>query len=538
MTAISINAKSHPMNIIDVEVFNKLFASIAEEMGIVLARSAFSPNIKERRDFSCAIFDRKGELVAQAAHIPVHLGAMPRTLYHILEDHKLGPGDIVITNDPFKGGSHLPDITLAEAICDEKGSPLFFVVNRAHHADVGGKTPGSMGLSTNLADEGVLIPPTLLHAKGIQQPFYHQFLAQVRNPAEREGDLRAQLAALSRGSQRIRELTNKHSATKLFTIIDQLKDYAERLMRNTINTLKNGTYHFTDYLDDDGIHPSPLPITLRLTIDKDSVTADFSASANQVQSPLNTVAPVTLSATIYAFQCLMGEGFPINHGSYRPIKLITRKGSIVDARPPAPVAAGNVETSQRLVDVLFGALAQAAPTRIPAASCGSMNNVAIGGKHPGSGHYTYYETIGGGMGARPGSDGLHGIHTHMTNTMNTPVEALEHAYPLQVKRYGLAHFSGGNGKRRGGDGIVRSYRFLAEAEVSLLTERRRLHPYGLSGGEAGQRGKNELVRGKKRKKLPGKINLLAQAGDILIIRTPGGGGWGKASQDLDADPEE
>ncbi|MDH3394293.1 MAG: hydantoinase B/oxoprolinase family protein, partial [Desulfobulbaceae bacterium] len=291
--------------------------------------------------------------------------------------------------------------------------------------------------------------------------------------------------------------------------------------------LQDGSYQFTDYLDDDGINRTPLPISLRLTINKDQVTADFSASADQIRTPLNTVEPVTLSATIYAFQCLMGEGFPINQGSYRPINLITRIGSIVDATPPAPVAAGNVETSQRLVDVLFGALACAAPERIPAASCGSMNNVAIGGDDDASGHYTYYETIGGGMGARPKSDGLHGIHTHMTNTMNTPIEALEHAYPLQVERYGLIRDSGGNGKQRGGNGIIRSYRFLAEAQVSLLTDRRHLSPYGLAGGTAGLKGTNSLVRGDKRKRLPGKINLHTEAGDVLIIKTPGGGGWGK-----------
>ncbi|MDH4320866.1 MAG: hydantoinase B/oxoprolinase family protein [Desulfobulbaceae bacterium] len=515
------------MNIIEVEVFNKLFASVAEEMGIVLARAAFSPNIKERHDFSCAIFDRRGELVAQAAHIPVHLGAMPRTLFHILQDLALGPGDVAIANDPFRGGSHLPDITVAEAVCDAGGTPLFYVVNRAHHADVGGKTPGSMGLSATLAEEGVLIPPTLLVAKGVRQPFYRQFLDLVRNPSEREGDLRAQMAALARGNVRLREMLAKHSAAKLFAVIDHLQDYAERLMRHTIASLRDGVHHFVDHLDDDGVNRRPLPIALQLTIAGDEAIADFSASADQVPSPLNTVAPVTLSATIYAFQCLMGEGFPINHGSYRPIRIITRQGSIVDAIPPAPVAAGNVETSQRLVDVLFGALAQAAPGRIPAASCGSMNNIAIGGEQPGGGHYAYYETIGGGMGARPGSDGLHGIHTHMTNTMNTPVEALEHAYPLQVERYGLTRDSGGNGKHRGGDGIVRSYRFLAGAQVSLLTERRRLAPYGLKGGNPGAKGKNELIRGKKRKRLPGKINLHTEAGDILIIKTPGGGGWGE-----------
>jgi len=520
------------MDIIEVEVFNKLFSSIAEEMGIVLARSAFSPNIKERRDFSCAIFDHQGELVAQAAHIPVHLGAMPRTLEAILRNLPMGPGDVAIANDPFQGGSHLPDITVAEAVCDAAGAPLFYVVNRAHHADVGGTTPGSMGLAATFADEGVCIPPTLLHRNGRPNyAFSDSFLARVRNPAERERDLRAQLAALSRGRQRLAELTAKHTTAHLFGVIDALKTYAERLMRHTIDQLPDGVFRFTDYLDDDGVGRRPLAISVALTIRGEEAVADFSDSADQVASPLNTVEPVTLSATLYAFQCLMGEGFPINHGSCRPIRIVTRKGSIVDAEPPAPVAAGNVETSQRLVDVLFGALAQAAPQRIPAASCGSMNNIAIGGPHPDSGHYAYYETIGGGMGGRPKSDGLSGIHTHMTNTMNTPIEALEHAYPLRVERYGLHRGSGGEGRRRGGDGIVRSYRFLEESEVALLTERRRLAPYGLAGGMAGDRGENILVREGKHRRLPGKVNLTARAGDLLIIKTPGGGGWGKPTDE-------
>ncbi len=516
------------MDVIEVEVFNKLFASIAEEMGIVLARSAFSPNIKERRDFSCALFDRRGELVAQAAHIPVHLGAMPRSLEAILADLTLGPGDVAIANDPFRGGSHLPDITVARAVCDPAGAPLFYVVNRAHHADVGGSAPGSMGLAATIAEEGVCIPPTLLvHQGEPNRAFLDHFLARVKNPAERERDLRAQTAALSRGQARLADLVAKYSAPRLVAVIEGLKAYAERLMRHAIAELPDGVYHYTDFLDDDGVGRHPVPIALTLTITGETAIADFSASADQVASPLNTVAPVALSATLYAFQCLMGEGYPINHGSCRPIRLITRPGSIVDARPPAAVAAGNVETSQRLVDVLFGALAQAAPQRIPAASCGSMNNVAIAGPHPESGHYAYYETIGGGMGGRPQAPGLSGVHTHMTNTMNTPIEALEHAYPLRVEHYGLNRGSGGRGKWQGGEGIVRSYRFLAEAEVALLTERRRLAPYGLAGGGSGGRGENVLIREGKRQRLPGKVNLTAQAGDLLRVKTPGGGGWGE-----------
>ena len=517
------------MDVIEVEVFNKLFASIAEEMGIILTRSSFSSNIKERRDFSCAIFDAGGNLVAQAAHIPVHLGAMPKTLRHVLASHCFTPGDVVITNDPFHGGSHLPDITLVEGVFAGRGRPLFYAVNRAHHADVGGRNPGSMGFANDIAEEGVLIPPTLLACQGnINEDFLAGFLAKVRNPEERQGDLRAQLAALKRGKTRLLELHDKYGGKHVAAISGQLQDYAERLMRATIAALPDGTYAFCDFLDNDGITTKKLPIRVQLTIDHDEAVADFSGSADQVGSPLNTVEAVVTSATVYAFQCLMGEGFPINQGSYRPIRVITRPGSLLQALPPAPVAAGNVETSQRIVDTLFGALAQASPEKIPAASCGSMNNIAIGGMDQRTGRqYTYYETIGGGMGARPESPGLSAIHTHMTNTMNTPVEALEHSYPLQIEKYAIRHGSGGEGKQRGGDGIIRAYRFLSTGQVSLLTERRVMPPYGLQGGSAGRKGQNLLIRQGKIRKIAGKINLAAQPGDRLIIKTPGGGGWGR-----------
>jgi len=520
-------------DIIEVEVFNKLFSSIAEEMGIILARSSFSANIKERRDFSCAIFDAGGDLVAQAAHIPVHLGAMPMTLAAVLSELKTRPGDIVITNDPYRGGSHLPDITLIEPVFGISSdisppSPLFYVVNRAHHADVGGKNPGSMGLADSLADEGYVIPPTLLNAAGtVNHVFLKDFLQNVRNPFERLGDLRAQVASLARGRFRLHEIMHKYPLAHIYTILEQLKNYAERLLRNVIKDLPDGLYSFTDFMDDDGRGSKPLPITVDLTINNVDIIADFSRSAAQTHTPLNTVRSVVMSATAYVFQCLVGDGHPINQGSYRPLKIITRPGSIVDAKNPAPVAAGNVETSQRIVDVLLGALAKAVPGLIPAASSGTMNNIAIGGRNSLTGvEFSYYETIGGGMGGRPGMDGLSGIHTHMTNTMNTPIEALEHAYPLLVEQYALRRGSGGAGLHRGGDGITRSYRFLDNALVSLLSERRKLEPYGLAGGKNGLRGENILVKEKREKRLGGKEVFEAQAGDQLVIRTPGGGGWG------------
>jgi len=518
-------------DIIEVEVFNKLFASIAEEMGIILAKSAFSPNIKERRDFSCAIFDPAGELVAQAAHIPVHLGAMAMTVKHALTVHDFAPGDLMILNDPFNGGSHLPDITLIAPACNKEADVLFYVANRAHHADVGGRMPGSMGMISDLADEGILVPPTLLSQQGVlNKPFIEQFLSQVRNPIERQGDLRAQTAALHRGQARLLALADKYGMRHLLAVLARLTDYAEKLMRSAIATVPDGSYTFVDYLDDDGINHVPLPIGVRLTVAGEQAVVDFSQCAPQVPSPLNTVRSVTWSAVVYVFQCLVGDGYPINQGSYRPLTVITRPGTLLDATPPAPVAAGNVETSQRIVDVLLGALAMAVPTRIPAASCGSMNNIAIGSPAGGSrNHFTYYETIGGGMGGRPDRRGIDGIHTHMTNTLNTPIEALEHAYPLQVERYGLRRKTGGRGLHRGGDGIVRAYRFLDQAHVSLLTERRRLAPYGLTGGHDGQRGENILIREGHRKRLAGKINFIARPGDMLVIKTPSGGGWGVSS---------
>ncbi|NDY43470.1 hydantoinase B/oxoprolinase family protein, partial [Dissulfurirhabdus thermomarina] len=382
---------------VDIEVVNRQLASVAEEMGIVLQRSAFSANIKERRDFSCAVFDGAGRLLAQAAHIPVHLGAMPLTVERVLARRRPGPGDVVLTNDPFLGGTHLPDLTLVAGVFAGAADrePLFYLVTRAHHADVGGRTPGSMGLARRIEDEGVRIPPVALVRGGrLDREVLDGFLARVRNPAEREGDLRAQLAALERGRRRLLDLVGREGPESFCRKLPPLLDYGERVMRAAVSALPDGEYRFEDALDDDGLGSRPVPIRVRLLVRGDEAVVDFGASAGQVETGLNTVRSVTCSAVAYVFFCLAGGDYPLNHGSLRPIEVRTRPGSLLDARPPAPVAAGNVETSQRIVDCLLGALAQAAPDRVPAAACGSMNNVAVGGSGGGAGGsgYAYYET--------------------------------------------------------------------------------------------------------------------------------------------------
>ncbi len=515
---------------IDIEIVNKSFCAIAEEMGIVLERSAYSPNIKERRDFSCAIFDAKGQLIAQAAHIPVHLGAMPDTVKVVMERFRLLQGDIIITNDPYHGGSHLPDITMIRGVFrDGAKSPSYYLVARAHHADVGGKSPGSMPLAKNIHEEGVLIEPTYFCRGGeIVEDFLNSFLNKVRSPRERQGDLRAQMAALMRGELRILELEKRYTPSFLEECIEALLAYGERVAKATIDEIPDGTYSFTDYLDDDGLGHGPIPIEVEITVEGDSIKIDFSRSSLGVKSGLNAVRSVTKSSVYYCMFCLIGEGYPVNGGMLRPIEVMTKKGSIVDAEYPSPVAAGNVETSQRIVDVVFGALAKALPHKIPAASAGTMNNVAIGGRGERGGEYTYYETIGGGMGARPTCHGLSAVQTNMTNTLNTPVEALEQQYPFFVEHYGIRKGSGGAGRFHGGDGIIRRIRFLEDAHVTLLTERRKRPPYGLSGGRPGKRGLNRLRRaGVAWERLPGKCHFLVEEGDVLEIRTPGGGGYGE-----------
>ena len=517
-----------------LEIFRNLFYAVAEEMGVTLCRTAFSPNIKERRDYSCAVFDGEGHMVAQGEHMPVHLGSMPLSVESAVRNVAMERGDIVVLNDPYRGGTHLPDITLVAPVFHGSGrNPLFYVANRAHHADVGGMTPGSMPLSTSIFQEGIRIPPLkLMRAGKLDQEILDLVLANVRTPEEREGDLSAQIAALRSGERRLLEMAEKYGAATCQRYMAELQDYAERMTRAAIAAMPDGTYRFEDFLDDDGVDPEPVPIRVAITIEGDNAVVDFSGSAPQVRGCLNAVYAITYSAAFYAFRCVVDVPIPSNYGGQRPLRVIAPEGSVVDARFPAAVAGGNVETSQRIVDVLLGALAQAVPERIPAASSGTMNNVTIGGVDPKRGQpFAYYETIGGGMGARPGRDGISGIHTHMTNTLNTPVEALEHAYPLRVVRYHFRRGSGGNGKSRGGDGLRRDVEVLVRAEATILSERRRTRPYGLQGGEPGQAGENVVIRDGKEEVLPGKVRITLEAGDVLSIRTPGGGGWGKRAGD-------
>ncbi len=512
---------------LELTIFNKLFAAVAEEMGLVLRQSAFSANIKERRDYSGAVCTAAGELLAQAAHIPVHLGALPRTMQRLLPEFTLAPGEVLLLNDPYWGGTHLPDLTLIAPVF-LNDNLAFFLVNRAHHADVGGKSPGSMPLARDLRDEGVVIPPTYLFRQGrLNEDFLNGLLGRMRVPEERRGDLAAQLAALHRGQQRLPEMAARYGSPKLLNMSRALLDYSERAMQDLIAAIPAGRYAFVDFLDDDGYGHEDLAIRLTLTVSGGRAVADFRESADQAAGGVNAVPAVVEAAVYYVFLTLLAEDYPINQGCFRPLTVLTRPGSLLEPHFPAPVAAGNVETSQRVVDVVLGALAQALPGSIPAASQGTMNNLAFGGRHPVSGReFTYYETIAGGMGGRPGQAGLSGVHTHMTNTRNTPVEVLEHDYPVLVSRYAFRDGSGGAGRYFGGDGLVREFQFLTDVSVSLLSERRRHRPYGLNGGRPGAPGENALITPEGNKTLPGKVNLTLPAGSRLSIRTPGGGGWG------------
>jgi len=526
-----VTEKTSSYDPIRLEVFKHLFSSVAEEMGMVLRRTGYSPNIKERRDFSCALFDAEGRMIAQAAHIPVHLGAMPLSVQTCIQTLNFAPGDVAILNDPYHGGTHLPDITLVTPIFMDEGNDrqlIGFAANRAHHSDVGGMSPGSMPLSQELYQEGVIIPPLKLAEGGrINQALLDLLLSNVRTPEERAGDLRAQMAANRKGVERMHELVARYGLDEVKHYMQGLLNYAERMTRRLIASLPDGTYHFRDRMDDDGLDPAPAEIVVTITIQGDEVRVDFEGTCPQRRGSINAVYAITLSATYYVFRALMGLDVPSNSGCLAPIRVVAPEGSLVNARPPAAVAGGNVETSQRITDVLLGAMAQACPDRVPAASQGTMNNLTIGGWDPErSQPYAYYETIGGGMGARPGKDGASAIHTHMTNTMNTPIEALEYAYPFRVRRYEIRRGTGGKGRYRGGDGIRRDIEVLHDAQVTILSERRKYAPYGLAGGEAGQRGCNLLSRGDEVHELPGKISLSVKAGDVISIQTPGGGGYG------------
>jgi len=515
---------------IELELFRHLLVSIAEEMGAVLRKTSYSANIKERRDYSCAVYDAEGETVAMGDHMPVHLGAMPLSVRHAMQAFDLGPGDVAILNDPFRGGTHLPDITAVSAVfVPGSRKPAFFVANRAHHADVGGMSPGSMPLAREIYQEGIRIPPILLARGGrFDRELLALILANVRTPVEREGDLLAQCMAIRRGEQRLLELVAKRGLPAVRRNMTALKDYSERMMRAAIRRLPPGRYRFEDALDGDGITNRPVKIAVTVTVHGDRASIDFTGSDAQVEGSVNANYAVAISATTYVFRCLVREDIPYTAGVMRPLEVIAPAHSVVNADPPAAMAAGNVETSQRITDVVLGALSKAAPELIPAASSGTMNNITFGGWDAARGQsFAYYETIAGGMGASAISDGPSATHTHMTNSWNTPVEAFEHQYPLRIRAYRIRSGSGGKGKHRGGDGIIREFEFLTPAQVTILADRRSRGPYGLHGGSAGAPGKTVLLRKTGTTAIPGKARFEVRAGDVLRIESPGGGGYGQ-----------
>ncbi|NPA58530.1 MAG: hydantoinase B/oxoprolinase family protein [Aquificae bacterium] len=511
-----------------LEVFKNRFSAVAEEMGIVLQKTAYSPNIKERRDFSCAVFDSEGKLVAQASHIPVHLGSMPMSVRSAIDHLDFEEGDMAVLNDPYRGGTHLPDITVIAPVFID-GKLTFFVSNRAHHSDVGGSTAGSMPLSRSIFEEGLIIPPVKIMKKGKPVEEVIQFIkSNVRTPDEREGDFMAQISANKTGIKRLKELVEKYSLQTVLHYTQALNDYAEKIMRNRISQIPEGSYTFTDYMEDDGAGNRDIKISVKITVNGSDAVVDFSESGDQTEGSINAVRSITVSAVYYAFRSLIREDVPTNDGCFRPIRIITRKGSVVDCVHPYPVAGGNVETSQRIVDVVLGALSKAVPDEIPSASQGTMNNITIGGINPKTGKpFTYYETIGGGMGAFLGGDGESGIQSHMTNTLNTPVEALEFEYPLMVEQYRLRKNSGGDGVYRGGDGITRQIKLLTDCEITVISERRERPPYGLAGGKPASVGENIVIQDGKVIKEKGKFSRRLKKGDSIIIHTPGGGGYGR-----------
>jgi N-methylhydantoinase B len=509
------------MDAIELSIFGSRIAAVCDEMGAVLRRASFSPNIKDRLDYSCAVFDAQGELCAQAAHIPVHLGSMAYAMRDIVERIEWAPGDMVILNDPFLGGTHLPDVTVIAPIFHQQAL-VGFVANRAHHADIGAQTPGSMPISHTLDEEGLVIPPSyLVRCGSVDEMFLRSISDSTGNPREARGDFAAQISANRSGMARLGEVVESLGTRRYSQALAELNDYAERLARAALDQIPDGTYTFRDWMDDDGQGNLDIPIVATIDVRGHDIHVDFQGTAPQVNGNVNCPLSVAAAAVYYVFRCLMPPQTPACAGSFRPITLTAPEGCLLNARRPAAVAAGNVETSTRLVDVVMGALAEAIPERIPAASQGSMNNLALGARHVDR-SWDYYETIGGGMGAGPLQDGLSAVQTHMTNTLNTPIEALETRFPVRIMQYAVRYGSGGTGRHRGGDGIIREFEFLAPTTVTLLTERRRYAPWGLAGGNPGEVGVNlhgELV-------LPGKVTLVLKAGERLRVETPGGGGWG------------
>ena len=533
---------------IKLEIYKSLYSSVAEEMGISLRRSAFSPNIKERRDYSCAVFNGEGHLIAQGDHMPVHLGSMAMSVKAALEIVNPGLGEVVVLNDPYAGGTHLPDVTMVSAVYPDhsesnrprrpatprkarRPKPFFYVANRAHHSDIGGATPGSMGLSEDICQEGFRIPPVRLLVDGLVNDEVMRLIsANVRLPAEREGDLTAQLGAIATGTNRLNEIVGRYGWPEANEYASHLIRYTAQMMRRAILDIPDGVYSAEDFLDDDGYGSGPIKIAVKIQIEGENAIVDFTGSSPQVRGPINAVEAITVSAVYYVFRCLIPQDVPASSGILDSIRVITEPGTIVNARPPAAVAAGNVETSQRIVDTLLLALSKAngleRPLNIPAASQGTMNNLTVGGLDAAGHPFAYYETIAGGMGARPGLAGIDAIHTHMTNSLNTPAEALEYAYPMRVRSYSIRRGSGGTGAAKGGDGICREIEMLTTSTVAMLSDRRKIPPYGLNGGQPGATGRNLLICGGRQQVLDSKQSITARAGDRIRIETPGGGGNG------------
>ena len=518
---------------VELEVFRHLFTAVAEEMGAALKRAAYSPNIKERRDYSCALFDPAGTAIAVGDHMPVHLGAMPMSVLAALADlGPLGPGDVACSNDPFRGGTHIPDVTLLAPVHTDRGELVGYVACRAHHSDMGGSTPGSMPLAREVYEEGLRIPPVRLYRAGARnEELWRVLLANVRTPQERSGDLEAQLAALTTGRTRLVEIATRRGVEPTLAAMEALIAYADRLVEAGLTKIPDGRYAAEDFLEDDGFGSGPIRIRAEIVVSGSALRIDFSGTSPQVPGGVNAVAAITSSAARYVVRCiveaLIGEPLPAGGGSMSALQLLLPEASVVNASPPAAVAAGNVETSQRITDVLLAAFADALPDVVPALSQGTMNNTTIGGRDPRTGGvFAYYETVGGGMGAGPGGHGLSGVHVHMSNSLNTPIEALEHGYPLRVTRYEIRRGTGGEGRFRGGDGLRRDLMALGAARVTLLAERRDRGPRGARGGRDGACGENALLRDGVEERLPSKATFSIEAGDVVSVRTPGGGGWG------------
>jgi N-methylhydantoinase B len=513
---LSENGRLDPVTL---SVLASALAGVAEEMGAVLIRGAYSSNIKERRDCSTALFDERGRMVAQAEHIPVHLGAMPEAVAAVMRRDPR-PGDVFAINDPYSGGTHLPDITLVSPISYENDI-LGFAVTRAHHSDVGGMRPGSMPSdSREVYQEGIIIPPVRLVQGGeYVQDVLDLLLANVRTPAIRRGDLRAQIAANNIAEERIGELIERRDKETVLAAFDEVISYAEKRAREAIRELPDGEYSAEDVVEGDGIVDEDIPIKVTVTVENDSMTIDFSGTADAVRGNVNCPLPVTRSACYFALRVLLPKDILANAGTYAPLEIKAPEGSLVNAKSPSAVVAGNVETSNRIADAVLAAFASFAPEEVPAQGQGTMNNTIIGG--PG---WTYYETIGGGQGASSKGPGPSGVHVGMSNTLNTPIEAFELEYPMRVERYELLYESGGAGENRGGDGIVRSVRVLEPASLSLLSDRRRYPPRGANGGESGAVGENLL----NDEDLPPKVSRELEEGDVVTVITPGGGGYGRS----------